>query len=107
MACLFGLIFNVFIVKGSDGQILHDTIPAPSLKNNIIGEDTMKTIVVYLPPSYEGSEEKFPVLYFLPGWTCDYIKDNLLPDYMNDLIKNSNFVNQKKKMYINYTKILK
>ena len=83
MACLFGLIFNVFIVKGSDGQILHDTIPAPSLKNNIIGEDTMKTIVVYLPPSYEGSEEKFPVLYFLPGWTCDYIKDDLLPNYMN------------------------
>ena len=83
IACLFGLICNVFIVKGSDGQILHETIPAPSLKNNIIGEDTMKTIVVYLPPSYEDSEERFPVLYFLPGWTCDYITDDLLPDYMN------------------------
>ena len=88
MACLFGLIFNVFIVKGSDGQILHEIIPAPSLKNNIIGEDTMKTIVVYLPPSYEDSEEKFPALYFLPGWTCDYNKDDLLPNFMNYSLNN-------------------
>ena len=90
MACLFGLVFNMFIVKGIDGQILPDTIPAPSLKNNIIGEDTLNTIVVYLPPSYEDSEEKFPVLYFLPGWTCDYIKDDLLPNYMNYSLNNYN-----------------
>ena len=47
-------------------------IPAPSLGNNIIGEDTEQGIAVYLPPSYSESEKRYPVLYFLPGFEDSY-----------------------------------
>jgi hypothetical protein len=36
MACIFGILCNVFIAKGSDGQVIQQTIAAPSLKNYII-----------------------------------------------------------------------
>lgn len=62
-------------------------IPAPSLGNSIIGEETEKEIGIYLPPSYYASENEYPVLYFLPGfgdWNSTYI--NTLAVSMNELI---------------------
>jgi len=42
-------------------------IPAPSLKNNLIGSDTVQKIGLYLPPSYSSSKKSYPVVYFLHG----------------------------------------
>ena len=42
-------------------------IPAPSLKNNLIGTDTIQKIGIYLPPSYSSSKKSYPVVYFLNG----------------------------------------
>ncbi len=42
-------------------------IPAPSLKNNLIGDDTIQKIGIYLPPSYNSSKKSYPVVYFLHG----------------------------------------
>lgn len=44
-------------------------IPAPSLKNNLIGTKEIQKIGVYLPPSYSKSSKKYPVVYFLNGYT--------------------------------------
>jgi S-formylglutathione hydrolase len=43
-------------------------IPAPSLANNMVGEPTERTIQVYLPPSYNSSEKRYPAVYYLPGF---------------------------------------
>ena len=43
-------------------------IPAPSLADNLIGQSTHRTIYVYLPPSYNTSEKRYPVVYYLPGF---------------------------------------
>ena len=51
---------------------ISEKIPAPSLSNNIIGEETVQGISVYLPPSYDSSERQYPVLYFLPGYEDGY-----------------------------------
>lgn len=39
-----------------------------ALAKNLIGEKTERTIDVYLPPTYDTSTERYPVVYFLPGF---------------------------------------
>lgn len=48
------------------------TIPAPSLKDNMLGQAAENKIYVILPPSYYTSEKRFPVLYFLHGYGENY-----------------------------------
>ena len=43
-------------------------IESAALAGNLIGEKTERTIIVYLPPSYDTSEKRYPVVYFLPGF---------------------------------------
>jgi S-formylglutathione hydrolase len=44
-------------------------IPAPSLKNNLVGTSDVQKIGVYLPPSYHKSQKRYPVVYYLNGFT--------------------------------------
>jgi S-formylglutathione hydrolase len=43
-------------------------IESAALAKNLIGEKTERTIDVYLPPTYDTSTERYPVVYFLPGF---------------------------------------
>ena len=49
-------------------RVLRTTIPAPSLAANLVGEKAERPIVVYLPPSYDTSATRYPVIYYLPGY---------------------------------------
>jgi len=44
------------------------TIPAPSLKGNLLGDAAEQEIAIYLPPSYDKSKKNYPVIYFLTGY---------------------------------------
>lgn len=44
-------------------------IKAPSLENNLVGERTKRSLFVYVPPSYNTSTKRYPVIYYLPGFT--------------------------------------
>jgi enterochelin esterase-like enzyme len=63
------------------------TIPAPSLENNLVGEATERTITVYLPPSYNMPDKRFPVVYYLPGYGDSGIIGFGLPGSMDSLIE--------------------
>lgn len=47
---------------------LLEEIPAPSLAGNLLHEPDVQTAYIYLPPSYAGSNLRYPVVYFLPGY---------------------------------------
>jgi S-formylglutathione hydrolase len=49
-------------------RIIRATIAAPSLAANLVGEKPERPIMVYLPPSYDSSDARFPVIYYLPGY---------------------------------------
>ncbi len=49
-------------------RILRETIPAPSLAANLVGEEPQRMITVFLPPSYATSDKRYPVVYYLPGY---------------------------------------
>ncbi|MFN3137544.1 MAG: alpha/beta hydrolase [Allomuricauda sp.] len=62
-------------------------IPAPSLKDNLIGTKDVQKIGVYLPPSYLDSDQLFPVVYFLNGYTVEageYPKTEAFDSYMKN-----------------------
>ena len=63
-------------------------IPAPSLANNLVGELTERIIYVYLPPSYALSENRYPVVYYLPGYGDSTITGFRLPENMDSLAEN-------------------
>lgn len=47
------------------GRYVIDTVPAPSLAGNLIGEPLEQQVIVYLPPSYDTSDRRYPVVYAL------------------------------------------
>lgn len=47
--------------------IINTFIPAPSLENNMLGEEE-QPISVFLPPTYYDSDERYPTLYYLHGF---------------------------------------
>jgi hypothetical protein len=47
------------------GRYVIDTVPAPSLAGNVIGEPLEQQVTVYLPPSYDGGNRRYPVVYAL------------------------------------------
>jgi S-formylglutathione hydrolase FrmB len=49
------------------GRVVDETVATPSLANNIVGDAAERHILVYLPPSYDVSDERYPVVFFLAG----------------------------------------
>jgi S-formylglutathione hydrolase len=75
-------------------KILELTVPAPSLKGNLLGDPTEQKIYVYLPPSYASSTKRYPTLYLLhgflgnsSGWISGAYQGLSLQTLMDDLIK--------------------
>src|SRR5690349_15942297 len=52
-------------------------IPAPSLAGNLLNDPAQQKAIVYLPPGYETSDRRYPVLYLLHGFSLH----SVLPDW--------------------------
>jgi len=73
----FALIFVVlslaFLVYAmpvfASGKIITDTITSPSLEGNLLGDSATRDMTIYLPPSYETSDKRYPVVYLLHGYS--------------------------------------
>lgn len=48
--------------------IINPFIPAPSLENNLMGEEEQQPISVFLPPTYYDTDERYPTVYYLHGF---------------------------------------
>ncbi|MBI3296540.1 MAG: esterase [Elusimicrobia bacterium] len=52
------------------GKLLMETVGSLALKGNPLGDPRLREVPVYLPASYtEGTERRYPVIYFLVGFT--------------------------------------
>ena len=56
------------------GGVTHvDTVQAPSLRGNLIGDPVWREATVYLPPGYKTNRSKrYPVVYLLHGFAADH-----------------------------------
>lgn len=60
-------------------------IQSAALADNLIGEAVERTIQVYLPPGYSTAANRYPVVYFLPGFE-DTTMGVSLPGEMDALV---------------------
>lgn len=69
---LLAAVVNTAAAQG--GGITHvDTIVAPSLAGNLIGDTNRREVTVYLPPSYAKNRQKrYPVVYLLHGFAANH-----------------------------------
>jgi S-formylglutathione hydrolase len=70
-----------------NGQLIQEVlVNSEELSNHVLDHVKTYSIGVYLPPSYQDSEKRFPVLYFLPGYECNYFdKEKFVRDYQNNI----------------------
>lgn len=55
---------------GAGGTLERIRVHGPALEGNLEGDDPTRDVVVYLPPSYtEDTAHRYPVVYFLHGYT--------------------------------------
>lgn len=51
------------------GEIFLEKLDSDILKNNPLGDPSVREFPVYFPPSYDLTNKKFPVVYLLSGYT--------------------------------------
>ena len=51
------------------GQVITERILSKAISGNPGGEDPLRRVTIYLPPGYDESDERYPVLYYLHGFT--------------------------------------
>jgi len=54
------------LAASANGQIVSREIQSTHFAGNKIGTSPVRKLVVYLPPGYDGSSRRYPVVYFLP-----------------------------------------
>ena len=69
LLCVLMVVFAQHSLLAADSQLIPwPPIIWPTLTENLIGEDGSKVIRVYLPPSYDFTEKRYPVIYVLHGF---------------------------------------
>lgn len=62
------LIGSLAFAQYPKGKIVTDRLYSPALENKG-GENPKRRVTVYLPPGYDESNDRYPVLYYLHGFT--------------------------------------
>ncbi|MFZ5469435.1 MAG: alpha/beta hydrolase [Myxococcota bacterium] len=52
-----------------NGTVEVRQVPAPSLEGNPLGDSTRRQMPIYSPPGYDQGSQRYPVVYFLHGFT--------------------------------------
>ena len=50
------------------GVVVNQTVHSPALVANLLGDSPDRTVAIYLPPGYQGSTSRYPVIYLLHGF---------------------------------------
>lgn len=83
------IIFLATEITLAQGRVITAEITSPSLVGNAIGDPATRNSRIYLPPSYESSTRRYPVVYYLHGggrdenslideWSADRTVDRLI-----------------------------
>ena len=66
---ILGLFGNIVSAQNYSPIIVADSLYSASLENDV-GENPTRTMLVYLPPGYkENTKKRYPVIYYLHGFT--------------------------------------
>lgn len=77
----FGIFHNPAFAQNENGEVVTTSLYSKSLENSM-GENPTRAISVYLPPGYQNSTKRYPVIYFLHG----FMGDNRMLERMAELL---------------------
>jgi hypothetical protein len=63
------------LAEGSSSHVVVRQIRGESLLHSLIGTDPVRKLAVYLPDGYEGSVQRYPVIYYLPNPLTKFDED--------------------------------
>jgi enterochelin esterase-like enzyme len=71
------------------GQVEIGQITSQALANNLIGDPATRDFVIYLPPSYDTSEKRYPVVFALHGYLGDeWELASSMTRYLDEMVAN-------------------
>ena len=73
------------VTEIKEGSIMDIEYESKAIATNVVGDKSLRKFYIYLPPSYETSEKKYPVVYFLHGYGDS--PNGFLMSYKNSLDK--------------------
>ncbi len=76
----------IFAEGGKKGKVVLAKINSESLKKNLLLENPEKKIGIYLPPSYDEESRRYPVVYFLNGYTVSMNTIYMIKSIMDNLL---------------------
>ncbi|WP_053990640.1 alpha/beta hydrolase family protein [Mangrovimonas sp. TPBH4] len=83
---LLVVLLTKFLICNAQSSIPKGTVEIDSIYSkhleNDFGENPKRAIAVYLPPGYHETKQKYPVVYFLHGFT----NDHTIMNYMEELL---------------------
>ena len=83
-------------------MLVVEQFDSPRLAGNLMGDPSVRDLVVYLPPSYHTSARRYPVLYLLHGfgmhardWSVAHLHtaEGQLPDSREETLQSNYFEN--------------
>ena len=86
MACIGGRIrvsaaavaiaLGPAVLQGAEGgHVITREVRGESLSHSLIGTDPVRKLAVYLPAGYEGTSQRYPVIYYLPNPLAKFDED--------------------------------
>lgn len=58
-----------FSLAACGSEVITHTLESPSMAENMLGISSQRRFQVYLPDGYEEGSERYPLFYYIPGWT--------------------------------------
>lgn len=88
MAAILAFALAFAQAQGDDamGDVERVLVPAPSLANSMVGEPGRQYLYIYTPPAYGKIDRRYPVLYFINGFTAPADVVYQFADTLDDLI---------------------
>lgn len=78
---LISISLTSWAQTGLKGTVVKDSLYSKNLENDF-GENATRSVSIYLPPDYNNSNKKYPVIYFLHG----FLNDDSLIEPMQELL---------------------
>jgi len=91
--CILTFALSLVLMFWVDGvyasRVVSHEIESTAIAKNMVGISNIRHVEVYLPDGYEDEKYRYPVIYYIPGWTQPQsVGGDFFRNVLDDSIKN-------------------
>jgi enterochelin esterase-like enzyme len=91
--CILVAIVIPAVLAAQEGRLVENIVHSMALEDNLLNDSPDRNVLIYLPPSYNLGDDRYPVLYLLHGnsihntiWTQGFFQGMNIKASMDSLI---------------------